>query len=104
MACGPNKFDLPLLTSRGEPRGRLVFTVHMIQQCRLTVHLPKVVCAMRALAHHTSRASQEATHREMSYSLSATLTGEAEEEAPPARAEFDASSLTIKDKAQVITT
>ncbi|KAL1520173.1 hypothetical protein AB1Y20_023643 [Prymnesium parvum] len=100
IASGPNKYDLPL-HRQGLEQGRLVFTVHMVQQCRLTVELPKISCVMRSLAHHTSLASQEATLRESCYSLTAGLTVEAVEESMPAHAEFDVGTLDAKDMSQV---
>ena len=60
----------------------------------------QVSCKMRALARHTSQASQEAAHREAVYSLSCSLTM-AEGESQPTRTDFDTRSLRFSEKAQV---
>ena len=57
------KYDLPIIHSRGGvagQAGRIVFTIQMVQRCKLTVEVPSIQCAMRPLAHHTSQESQEA--------------------------------------------
>ena len=73
----------------------------MVQQCRLSVFVPSVTCTMRALARHTSLASQEAAHQMASYALSASLTM-AEAESPPTRCDFDSKALKLTEKAQVL--
>ena len=56
---------------------------------------------MRALARHTSQASQEAAHQMASYSLATSLTM-AEAESPPTRCDFDSKALKLTEKAQVL--
>ena len=99
IATGPHKFDLPIITPSGSHAGRIVFQVNMVQQCGLSILIPEVACTMRALARHTSQASQEAAHREASYSLSVSLTM-AEGESQATRVDFDPKSLRL-EKAQV---
>ena len=102
IATGPHRFDLPVLApSGGGHAGRIVFQVQMVQQCRLSVFVPSVTCTMRALARHTSLASQEAAHQMASYALSASLTM-AEAESPPTRCDFDSKALKLTEKAQVL--
>jgi hypothetical protein len=101
IASGPNKYDLPIYHPSGVPAGRIVFHVRMVQQCRLAITVPAVECAMRALARHTSQASQEAAHRESSYSLTASLTMAGELESQPTRAEFDRKALRLTERAQI---
>ena len=90
IATGPTRYDLPVKAASGDIAGRVVFSVSMVQQCGLTITIPRANVTMRATTKHTSQASQEAAHREASFSLSASLTmGEAE--CPPTRAEFDST-------------
>ena len=101
IALGPSKYDLPVLSPSGEPNGRIVFHIRMVQQCRMSILVPSVSCTMRAIAKHTSQASREAAHRESSYALSATITMAGELESAPTRADFDHKSLKLTEKAQV---
>ena len=55
IAVGPTKFDLPLLTRRGAPAGRIVVSIEMVQRCNLQVSLPDVV------PHALARAARRAT-------------------------------------------
>lgn len=111
IASGPMKFDLPIVDTGMPARlgpppgpteslGRLVFSVEMVQRCDLMVSVPHVAVVMRALTHHTSRASLEASHRETTYGLSVAVTM-GEEESLPTRADFDADSLLLTESAQV---
>lgn len=101
IASGPMKYDLPIVHSRSGEQGRIVFTVQMIQRCRLTVELPIIQCTMRSISHHTSQASQEAAYRESAFSVTAGLTAEGEVDAPPARADFDPTTIQTTEKSQV---
>lgn len=56
---------------------------------------------MRALARHTSQASQEAAHRESSYSLSCSITM-AEAESPAARARGHTHTVPGHQRIQAI--
>lgn len=107
---------MPVLDAAGAPRGRLVFTVRMIQKCVLAVTVPWAKATMRSLQRHTSVASQEAAHRERAFSLSAALAMESDacepqgssavsheqaaltmesDECEPMRIDFDAGSLRL---------
>ena len=101
IAVGPTKFDLPLLTRRGAPAGRIVVSIEMVQRCNLQVSLPDVACRMRSLAQHTSGDAMKATLTHETFALTATLTME-DEESEPLRVDFDPGSLELLDKAQML--